>query len=344
MFYAGIDAHMKSSTIWIVDRKGRKVSSSTVMTSAEGFAAGLGRWVRRGLKAAVEASGITPWVCQLLKDLGVRVVVVNPNRVRLIAESRKKADRVDAETLAELLRLGGLPEVQQPSLEARRLRTELSVRRQLVRQRTGLINQARGLLRGWGVMLPVRFFQSRGVWKDLQAKRLPEYLRSLLETMKGVYEQLTQAIRQVEMTLKQREHSDERVARLETIPGVGRGSALTLVAAVDKIARFGRAKQLTAYNGIVPTVRSSGEREQQGSITRQGRSEVRAVWIQAAHSLVRSRAPGARPLQKWFWKVARRRGVRTAIVALARKMLSLAFYLLRDGTRYEPLRLRHAAA
>src|ERR1700740_1426889 len=112
MFYAGIDAHMKSSTIWIVDRKGRKVSSSTVMTSAEGFAAGLGRWVRRGLKAAVEASGITPWVCQLLKDLGVRVVVVNPNRVRLIAESRKKADRVDAETLAELLRLGGLPEVQ----------------------------------------------------------------------------------------------------------------------------------------------------------------------------------------------------------------------------------------
>jgi transposase len=196
---------------------------------------------------------------------------------------------------------------------------ELSVRRQLVRQRTGLINQARGLLRGWGVMLPARFFQARGGWKDLQAKRLPEYLRPLLETMKGVYEQLTRAIRQVETTLKQREHNDERVARLETIPGVGRVSALTLVAAVDKIARFGRAKQLTAYNGIVPTVRSSGEREQQGSITRQGRSEVRAVWIQAAHSLVRSRQPAARALQTWFWKVARRRGVRTAIVALAKE-------------------------
>src|ERR1700746_3379442 len=60
MFYAGIDAHMKSSTIWIVDRKGRRGRSSTVLTSAEGFAGGLGRWVRRGLKAAVEASGITP--------------------------------------------------------------------------------------------------------------------------------------------------------------------------------------------------------------------------------------------------------------------------------------------
>src|ERR1700739_4244379 len=82
MFYAGIDAHMKSSTIWIVDRKGRKVSSSTVMTSAEGFAAGLGGWVRRGLKAAVEAGGVPPWVCQLLKDLGGGVVVVNPKRGR----------------------------------------------------------------------------------------------------------------------------------------------------------------------------------------------------------------------------------------------------------------------
>ena len=59
MFYAGIDAHVKSSTIWIVDRKGRKVSNSTVVTSAQGFAAGLGRWAGRGLRAAVEASGIT---------------------------------------------------------------------------------------------------------------------------------------------------------------------------------------------------------------------------------------------------------------------------------------------
>src|ERR1043166_399961 len=170
--------------------------------------------------------------------------------MRLIAESRKKSDRVDAETLAELLRLGGLPEVHQPSLEARRLRTELSVRRQLVRQRTGLVNQARGLVRGWGVILPARFFQSRGGGKDLAAQRLPEYLGPLVETMKGVYEELTRAIRQVEATLRKRESSDERIGRLETIPGVGRLSALTLVAAVDKIDRFARAKELTAYNGI----------------------------------------------------------------------------------------------
>jgi transposase len=344
MFYAGIDAHMKSSTICVVDGKGRKVHRCEVLTSAEGFRAGLGRWAKRGLTAAVESSGITPWVGELLRALKVKVVVVNPSRVRLIAASRKKADRVDAETLAELLRLGGLPEVHQASPEARRLRTELGVRRQLVRQRTALANQVRGLMRAWGVMLPARFLQRRGSWKQLAAKEVPEYVRALLGTMEAVYAQLTRAIRELGAGLQAAAEKNARAEKLRTIPGVGPLSALTLVSATDDVKRFERAKQLTSYCGIVPTVRSSGEREQQGSITRQGRSEVRAMWIQAAHSLVQSRQPTARPLQRWFARVARRRGFRTAIVALARKMLSLAFYLLRDGTQYEPLRLKQAAA
>lgn len=344
MLYAGIDAHMKSSTICVVDRKGRKVHRCEVLTSAEGFRAGLGRWAQRGLIAAVESSGITPWVVELLQATKVKVVVVNPNRVRLIAESRKKADRVDAETLAELLRLGGLPEVHQASPEARRLRAELGVRRQLVRQRTALASQVRGLLRGWGVMLPARFLAQRGSWKHLAAQEVPEYVRALLGTMEAVYAQLTRAIGELGAGLESAARKDVRVEKLRSIPGVGPLSALTLVSAIDDVQRFKRAKQLTSYCGIVPTVRSSGEREQQGSITRQGRSEVRAMWIQAAHSLAQSRQPAARPLQRWLARVARRRGFRTAIVALARKMLSLAFYLLRDGTRYDPLRLRQAAA
>jgi transposase len=343
MFYAGIDAHVKSSTICVVDGKGQTVHRCEVLTSGEGFRAGLKRWAQRGLTAAVEASGITPWVAPLLQAMQVKVVVANPNRVRLIAESRKKSNRVDAATLAELLRLGGLPEVHQASPAARRLRTELAVRRQFVRQRTALVNQARGLLRGWGVNLPARFLGRRASWKQLAARRVPAYVRTLLRTMEAVYEQLTCAIRELGAGLEAAARKDARVEKLRTMPGVGPLSALTLVSAVDTIARFERAKQLTSYCGIVPTVRSTGEREQQGSITRQGRSEVRALWVQAAHAVVRSRQPAACALQRWFWKVARRRGVRTAIVALARKMLSVAFYLLRDGTQYDPLRWKRAS-
>lgn len=252
---------------------------------------------------------------------------------------------MDAATLAELLRRGALPEVHVPGAEARQLRIELGVRRQLVRQRAALVNQVRGLLRGWGVLLPARFFAGGASWSQVEQRAtLPVYVRGLLGTLAAVYRELTKAIREVEKTLRKKASQEELVVRLQTLPGVGPLSALTLVAAVDEIGRFAWAKQLTSYCGIVPTVRSSGEREQQGPITRQGHSEVRAVWVQAARALVRSRQPTAHPLQRWFVRVARRRGLRTALVALTRKLLSLAFYLLRDGTQYEPSRLRPAVA
>jgi transposase len=344
MYYAGIDAHLKSSTICVMDEKGQKVKSTTVATSREGLRTalgGLGRSRRAGLVAAVESSGIALWVAGILKELGAKVVVVNPNRVRLIAESRKKTDRVDARLLAELLRLGAAPEVHVPSEGARRKRTQLSVRRQLVRQRTALVNQARGLLRGWGVSLEARGLGTLEGWKRaLRRKDVPLYVKELLAVLGGVFEQLSEALEGMKVRLNHEAARDERVERLQTIPGVGMLSALTLVAAVDQVERFHSAKQMTGYFGIVPTVRASGEREEQGRITRQGRSEVRAVWIQAAHALARCRQPAARPLQRWFHRVAYRRGMRTALVALARRMLSLAFYLLRDGTSYEPRRLR----
>jgi len=83
---------------------------------------------------------------------------------------------------------------------------------------------------------------------------------------------------------------------------------------------FSSAKQLTSYFGIVPTVRASSERDEDGAITQQGRSEVRAVWIQAAHALTRSRQPAGRWSQRWFHRVAYRRGMRTALVGLAWRM------------------------
>ncbi len=345
MYYAGIDAHLKSSTIYVMDEKGQKVKSTTVATSREGLRAALGVLARRRLLAAIESSGIALWVVGMVKELGAKVVVVNPNRVRLIAESRKKTDRVDARLLAELLRLGAAPEVHVPSEEARRKRTQLSVRRQLVRQRTALVNQARGLLRGWGVSLEARGLGTLEGWKRaLRRKEVPLYVKELLAVLGGVFEQLSEALEGMKVRLNHEAEQDERVEQLQTIPGVGMVSALTLVAAVDQVERFHSAKQMAGYFGIVPTVRASGEREEQGRITRQGRSEVRAVWIQAAHALARCRQPAAQPLQRWFHRVAYRRGLRTALVALARRMLSLAFYLLRDGTSYEPRRLRWAAA
>lgn len=147
-------------------------------------------------------------------------------------------------------------------------------------------------------------------------------------------------MKSLDQELAKRAASDRRVAQLQSIPGVGRVSAQTLVAVVDRIERFARAKKLVAYSGLAPSVRASGERVEYGRITKQGRSEIRAVWVQAAHAVLAVQAAAARPLQRWWERVARRRGKKTALVALARKLLTIAFHLLREGTTYDPRRVR----
>ena len=138
-----------------------------------------------------------------------------------------------------------------------------------------------------------------------------------------------------------------RTRRLETMPRVGRLAALTLVSAVDDVERFGSSRKLVGYTGLAPTVRQSGERTAYGPISRQGRRELRAVWVQVAHLVAIDASPATAPLRAWFHRVARRRGRKTAVVALARRLLVIAYQLLKHGTEYDVSRLkkkRRAAA
>jgi transposase len=277
----------------------------------------------------------------LLREAGAKVHVVHPLKVKLIAESKKKTDRIDAKLLAHLLRVGGLPEpVHVPSYRSRELRGLLVARRQLIQMRTKLLNVIRGLARQQRVELRPRALLSRRGWGELTAAALSPALREVVAAYDATVQAASRALAALDGQLTERARRDPRVARLETMPGVGQVSAQTLVAAVDTIARFATAKKLVAYAGLAPSVRASGERVEYGRITKQGRSEIRAVWVQAAHAVLAVKDAAARPLQRWVERVVRRRGKKTALVALARKLLTIAFHLLRDSTTYDPRRLR----
>jgi transposase len=268
------------------------------------------------------------------------VHVVHPLKVKWIAESKKKTDRVDAELLAGLLRIDGLPApVHVPSRQCREVRGLLLARRQLVQARTKLINVVRGLARQQQVTLPARALQRAAGWERLSTQPLSAAVRHIVEAYRATVAAMTAALNVLDEELGTKATADPRIARLESIPGVGRVSAQTLVATVDTIRRFPGAKQLAAYSGLVPSVRASGERIEYGPITKQGRSEIRAVWVQAAHAVLVVKDPIARPLQRWWAQVAKRRGKKTAFVALARKLVTIAFHLLREGTTYDPRRL-----
>jgi transposase len=162
---------MKSSYLYITDRRGRKLTAGEIPTTAEALQQRLRSYLRGGLCVALEAGNQSAWLHDRLVELGAEVTVVNPTRVKLIAESRRKTDKIDAKILCELLRLNGLPEpVHIPGPETRSLRGLLVARRQLVAARTKLCNVVRGMLRQEGIRLATRELNTFIGWQRLLAR------------------------------------------------------------------------------------------------------------------------------------------------------------------------------
>jgi len=346
MFYCGLDVAMKSSYVYITDSQGRKKASGEVPTEKAALGERLKPYLRGGLAVALEAGNQSAWLHDLLVELGATVTVVNPTKVKLIAESRQKTDKIDAKILCELLRLDGLPHpVHVPPPETRALRGLLVARRQLVTARVKLANVVRGLLRQEGTRLDSHALMTFVGWRRrLAGEYALRHLKPVLAAYFESFQALTRSIQALDKQLAERERQDARVARLKTIPKVGRIAALTFLAAVDQVERFSTSRKLVGYSGLAPTVRSSGERTHYGAISRQGRAELRGVWVQIAHLVAADTSKATAPLRKWFSRVAYHRGKKTAIVALARKLLTIAYRLLRDETVYDAARLRKRAA
>jgi transposase len=262
--------------------------------------------------------------------------------VKLIAMSRKKTDKVDARILCELLRMDGLPEpVHMPSAEMRGLRGLLVARRQLIRMRTKLQNIVRGMLRQEGVQLARNVLSTFKGWKQLLERGFDhDHLAVIMATYYESFVTITRSIRALDKELAAREAADPRAARLRTMPKVGPVAALTLLSAVDDVQRFSSSRKLVGYSGLAPSVRQSSERTVYGPISRQGRRELRAVWVQVAHLVAIDQSTATTPLRAWFHRVARRRGRKTAIVALARRLLVIAYQLLKHGTEYDVILLK----
>jgi transposase len=207
------------------------------------------------------------------------------------------------------------------------------MREALIGARTKIINTVRGWLRSRGRRI------ERGGKASLRKRveaawegQLPSYVDRQLKLIEVLNTQIAEADAEV----KSWATTDETCTRLMTVPGVGPLTALRFVAALDDVTRFESAHQVESYLGLVPGESSSSERQQRLSITKAGPRALRWVLVQAAWALhLRCRRPEAIPLQLWAHRIEQRRGRRTAIIALARKLAGILFALWRDGSVYE---------
>jgi len=228
-----------------------------------------------------------------------------------------------------------------PGAAARSLRGLLAARRQLIAARGKLSNIVRGMLRQEGIRLPPRALNSFVGWQRILEQGFAhEHVLQIVSAYYTSFVALAQSIRELDARLALAEKAEPRAARLRTMPKVGRIGALTFLAAVDDVARFSSSRKLIGYSGLAPTVRQSSDRVCYGPITRQGRRELRAVWVQIAHLVARDPSRASQPLRNWYRRIERKRGKKTAVVALARRLLTIAYHLLRYQCEYDARRLK----
>ena len=332
MEYCGIDVHVGKSEVCVVNEAGRVEERWTVRTTRPALTDRFEG--RERMRVAIEAGGSSPWVSRLLAGMGHEVIVCNPRRVRLIAESTRKKDTIDAEVLARLVRMD--PEFLKPvvhrSEEAQLLRSRMTVRRALVQARTGWINTVRGLLRAFGHKVPGRNAESFA--KRVGQVNLPPEVRQVVGPLLEQLDQVSGEIKRCDEELTQLAAGMPEVGHLQEIPGVGLLTALYFVLTIDDPTRFRCGRQVAAFLGLVPRLHESGEVSHLGRITKEGDTEARRLLVQAAHGVFRSRRVTA--LQRWGAEVAGRRGKGKAVVAVARKLVVIMHHLWVTGEVYQP--------
>ncbi len=333
----GLDLGDRSSWYCLLDEVGEVLLEQKVSTTPKAMREGFGALPR--CRIGLETGTHSPWVSRLLSELGHEVIVAHARNVRLIGESRKKDDRLDARTLARLARIDPqlLCPVKHRSAKAQAELTVIRARAGLVRARTALVNTARGLVKSYGERL--RGCNVRNMNPE-KAQGLSPELQRALEPLLAAIESLSERIRECnERIEKLAQESYPQVALLKQVKGVG-----TLI--VEDAHRFRKSREVGCYRGLQPGRRNSGQSEPQMHISKEGDPYLRTLLVQGAHHILGPFGADS-DLRRWGLKLAERggkNGKKRAVIATARKLAVLLHRLWVSGEVYEPLRNSHQTA
>ncbi len=333
----GLDLGDRSSYYCVLDEAGEIVLEQRIPTTAKALQAAFG--VVPHSRIALETGVHSPWVSRLLSELGHEVIVAHARNVRLIGESRRKDDRLDAQTLARLARIDPqlLCPVRHRSARAQADLTMIRARAGLVRARTALVNTARGVAKSYGQRL--RGCNVRNMNAEKAEDLSPELRRALEPLLAGI-ESLSERIREYNQRIEQlAQESYPQVALLKQIKGVGTLIALTFLLTLEDPHRFRKSRDVGCYLGLQPGRRNSGQSEPQLHISKEGDPYLRTLLIQGAQHILGPFGPDC-DLRRWGLKLAERggrNGKKRAIAATARKLAVLLHHLWVSGEAYEPL-------
>lgn len=290
-------------------------------------------------RIALEVGTHSPWVSRLLSDLGHEVLVANPRKVRLIAQSRRKTDQRDAEILARLARVD--PKLLSPVIH-RNAATQsalavIKARDLAVTTRTRVVNHLRGAAKACGVRLPSC---SSPALAHKASEAIPSTHRPAFDPLLELLEHLNQTIREYDRQIQRlTKGAFTETQKLLAIAGVGELTALAFVLILGNPQRFARSRDVGAYLGLAPAQRASGDLNPQLRISKEGDPLLRRLLVTAAHYILGRFGPDT-DLRRFGQRLIERGGKsakKRAIVAVARKLAVLLHHLWKTGVEYEPL-------
>ncbi len=328
MIIIGCDFHTRFEQIAMLDTEtGELVEKRLDHESGEAqrFYAGL----KEPALVGIESTGYTLWFAEMLGELGHELVVGEAGKIRAKETRKQKHDRRDADHILNLLVRGDFPRIWLPSAAERDVRVLLEHRHQLVQWRTRAKNGLQAMALSYGVRRRSRLWNAAGR-EELQKLPLREGMARRRADLLRLLQQLDAWVKELDQRIEQEVARRADAQRLMTHPGVGPLTALGAVLVLGPIERFPDAKHVTSYVGLIPRENSSGGRQRFGHLTKQGNRLLRFLLVEAAQIASRYDAG----LGRVYRRLAFRKGVASAKIAVARKLAIRLYIMLRDQIDY----------
>lgn len=332
-YYAAIDVSLELASVCIVDATGKVAKETKVESHPEALVKLFKNLGFPLTRIGLEAGPLSQWLHAGLTQAGFETVLLETRHVKAaLSAMTVKTDRKDARGMAQLLRMGWFRPVHVKSVGSQEVRALLVARKQLQNKLTDVEMSIRGILRGFGLKVGhVTRNTFEGRIRDLVTGQA--MLKQIAEAMLAARTALLTQFNKLHKAILKIARDDEVCRRLMTTPSVGALVAITYKSAIDDPQRIKNSKAAGPLFGLTPKRYQSGETDVTGGITRVGDEMVRTALYQAANVLL-SRVTRFSALKRWGLEIAKRRGLKRAKVAVARKLAVILHRMWIDGTTF----------
>ncbi len=332
--FVGLDVSLAETAICVVDENGVIAREGKAASEPEAIYAWLGELDLPFEKVGMEIGGLSRWLCVELRQIGLQAICIDPRRLRGMTKIMPvKTDRNDARAIAQVMRVGWYAVVHIKSAASQELRLLLANRKTLLDKQIDIENEVRGTLRVFGLKLAGRITQATFERRALDlVEDNPRFL-ALVRPMLIARTVLRQQCAVLHKMLLDVVRRDQTCRRLMTVPGVGPLTAVAYVTTIDDPDRFHRSRDVGAHLGLTPRKYASGEVDRNGGISKCGDVMMRSVLYQAALALL-TRSERWSALRAWGMAVAKRRGLKRAVVAVSRKLAIVMHRIWADGSEF----------